>query len=289
MENDLTEDVIPTAEASRYSRGPVETLIPYAAREWLNLAVRWFHVFAGIMWIGQTYFFTWLDHALEKERQVWMVHSGGFYIVDKQKTPQLIDGKTLHWFKWEAFFTWLSGLILFVLVYHTGGLMVDDSVMKLTTLQAAGISIALIVVGWIVYDLLWISPIAKNETVAIVISYVILVAAIYGMTRIFSGRAAYMQIGAMLGTNMAFNVWMRILPAQRSLIGAVKEGRQPDMRLADVAKQRSKQNTFNIMPVVFIMLSNHFPVTTYGNDRNWLVLSALVLVGWGVAKVIRNR
>jgi uncharacterized membrane protein len=272
-----------------YSPPTVDAILSYTTREWLNLALRWFHVFAGIMWIGQTYFFTWLDHTLEKERQVWMVHSGGFYIVDKQKTPQLLPDKTLHWFKWEAIFTWVSGLVLFVLVYHTGGLMVDDSVLKLTAWQAAGLSVGLIFVGWVVYDRIWMSPLKNNEVAGAIVSYIILVAAIYGMTRLFAARAAYMQIGAMLGSNMALNVWERILPAQRSLIAAVKAGGQPDMRLADVAKQRSKQNTFNIMPVVFIMLSNHFPVTTYGSQYNWIVLSALVLVGWGVAKVIRTR
>src|SRR3954447_15587498 len=118
----------------------------YVVREWLNLAVRWTHVFAAIMWVGQTYFFTWLDHAFQKEKQIWMVHSGGFYIVDKQKQPELRD-QTLHWFKWEAFFTWLSGLVLLVLVYYTGGIMVDDSVHAMSNGMAITISVAMIVIG----------------------------------------------------------------------------------------------------------------------------------------------
>jgi uncharacterized membrane protein len=260
----------------------------YVIREWLNLALRWTHVFAAIMWVGQTYFFTWLDHAFSKESQVWMVHSGGFYIVDKQKRPELRQ-QTLHWFKWEAAFTFIFGFLLLILVYYAGGLMVDDSVMKLTVAQAVGISVAMFVVGWFVYDLLWISPLAKNEPVAVVISYLLIVATIYASLHIFAARAAYMQVGAMLGAYMALNVWIRIIPAQRQLIDAVTNGREPDMRLAERAKHRSKQNTFIVLPVVFIMLSNHFPVSTYGHRYNWAILAALVLVGWGVAKVIRTR
>ena len=260
----------------------------YLVREWLNIALRWTHVFAAIMWVGQTYFFTWLDHAFSKESQVWMVHSGGFYIVDKQKRPEL-RAQTLHWFKWEAMFTFVFGFLLLILVYYGGGLMVDDSVMKLSVARAVEISVAMIVVGWFVYDFLWISPLAKYEIPATIVSYLLIVATIYASVRIFAPRAAYMQVGAMLGAYMALNVWVRIIPAQRQLIDAVTNGREPDMRLAEVAKQRSKQNTFIVLPVVFIMLSSHFPVSTYGHRYNWAVLAVLVLVGWGVAKVIRTR
>src|SRR5438874_3060287 len=262
--------------------------VDYVVREWLNLALRWTHVFAAIMWVGQTYFFTWLDHAFSKESQVWMVHSGGFYIVDKQKRPEL-RAQTLHWFKWEAAFTFISGFLLLILVYYAGGIMVDDSVMKLSVARAVEISVAMIVVGWFVYDFLWISPLAKYEIPATIVSYLLIVATIYASVRIFAPRAAYMQVGAMLGAYMALNVWVRIIPAQRQLIDAVTNGREPDMRLAEVAKQRSKQNTFIVLPVVFIMLSNHFPVSTYGSRWNWEILAVLVLVGWGVAKVIRTR
>ena len=261
--------------------------MPYTLTEWLNLGVRWFHVFAGIMWIGQTYFFTWLDHTLHAEGNVWMVHSGGFYVVDKQTTPQLLP-KTLHWFKWEAALTWLSGTILFILVYWYGGIMSDESSMlhgRTAVLASAGI----IVAAWFLYDLLMISPLAKNDTASTIVCYLLLLGAIYGFTRLFTGRAAYMQTGAMLGTLMAWNVWVRILPAQRQLIGAVKDGRAPDMRLAEIAKKRSKQNTFMVVPVVFIMISNHFPVATYGSVYNWLVLAGLVILGWIAAAIIRSR
>ncbi len=260
----------------------------YVFREWLNLAFRWFHVFAGIMWIGQTYFFTWLDRRFHDEKQVWMVHSGGFYIVDKQKVPEMLPG-TLHWFKWEAMLTWLSGIVMFILVYYDGGIMVDPDVMPMPNGRAVLISVAWLVIAWFVYDLLWISPLSKNETAGAVVSYLLLAGAIYGATHIFSPRAAYLQIGAMLGTLMAWNVWARILPAQRQLISATKAGQPADMTLAERAKQRSKQNTFMVLPVVFIMLSNHYPVATFGNQYNWQILCALVLVGWAVAAVIRSR
>src|SRR5205823_5245279 len=150
-------------------------------------------------------------------------------------------------------------------------------------------SLALIAVGWFIYDFLWISPLRKQEMAGTILSYLLLVGAIVGALHLFAARAAYMQIGAMLGTFMAWNVWVRILPAQRQLIAATKAGQPADMRLADRAKNRSKHNTFIVVPVVFIMISNHFPVTTYGNQYNWAVLSALVLVGWGVAWFIRSR
>lgn len=257
-------------------------------REWLNLALRWTHVFAAIMWVGQTYFFTWLDHAFSKESQVWMVHSGGFYIVDKQKRPELRQ-QTLHWFKWEAMFTFVFGFLLLILVYYGGGLMVDTDVLRLQNWQAVAISVAMIVVGWFVYDFLWISPLAKNETAATVVSYLLIVATIFASIHIFAARAAFMQLGAMMGSYMALNVWVRILPAQRQLIDAVTNGREPDMRLAERAKLRSKQNTFIVLPVVIIMLSNHFPVALLGNRYNWQILAALVLAGWGIAKIIRTR
>jgi len=255
--------------------------------EWLNLALRWFHVFAGILWIGQTFFFTWLDGRFNKEDKVWMVHSGGFYTVDKLKVPQQLPA-TLHWFKWEAALTWLSGFVLLNLMYYHGGLMVDPDVANLGVWTAAGIGIASLVVGWVVYDLLWLSPLARNEAAGAAVSYVLVVAAAYGLSQTLSGRAAYMHVGAVLGTIMAANVWMRILPAQRQLIAAVKAGTAPDLTLAARAKQRSKHNTFMVVPVVLIMLSNHYPVATYGSRYGWIVLAALLLVGAGAAKILRR-
>lgn len=261
----------------------------YTLQEWLNLALRWTHVFAGILWVGATYYFTWLDrrfHTSDPD-QVWMVHSGGFYVVNKEKKPS--PAHTLHWFQWEAAATWLSGLPLLILVYYAGGLLVDNEPGKPSFAVAATIGMAVIFVGWKVYDLLWLSPLAKNEPAAIVVSYALLVALAWALPQAMSARAAYMHVGALLGTIMAANVWERILPAQRKMVRAVEEGREPDPVLAGRAKFRSKHNTYIVIPVVLIMISNHFPVTTYGHQHNWIVLAVLTLIGWGVAHVIRKH
>ncbi|HEV7796516.1 MAG TPA: urate hydroxylase PuuD [Pyrinomonadaceae bacterium] len=266
--------------------------------EWLNLIFRWVHVFAGIMWVGTTYYFTWLDARLTEEEkavadtgnvaQIWMVHSGGFYVVEKRKVPDLVS-RTLHWFRWEAGTTWLSGFALLVLVYYIGGgALVDPDVCDLKVSTAVGIGIGVLVVGWLVYDLMMISPLGKNEKAFAIIAYLLIVGTTYGLTRFLSGRAAYIHVGAIFGTIMAANVWMRILPAQKKMIAAINEGRKPDDKLSAQAKLRSKQNTFMAVPVVFIMISNHFPGVTYGDRYNWAVLSILILVGWIAAKFIRR-
>jgi uncharacterized membrane protein len=263
--------------------------------EWLNLLARWMHVFAAIIWVGSTYYFTWLDGRLTEEEkagvaggeraQVWMVHSGGFYVVEKQKKP---GPRELHWFRWEAALTWLSGAVLLVHGYYLGSYLIDTDVRDITQGTGIAIGVALLVVAWIVYDLMVASPLGRNELLFAVVSYALIVGAIYGLTHTLSGRAAYIHVGAMFGTIMVANVWMRILPAQRRMIAATKEGRTPDESLAARAKLRSKHNTFMAVPVVFTMISNHYPVTTYGNDYNWIVLSVLVLLGWGAAKIIRR-
>jgi uncharacterized membrane protein len=265
--------------------------------EWLNFIARWVHVFAGIMWVGTTYYFTWLDARMTEEEkalantgnapQIWMVHSGGFYLVEKRKVPDELSRK-LHWFKWEAGTTWLSGFALLVIVYYLGGgAMVDADVSSISVGAAIGVGIGTLVVGWIIYDLLMISPLGKNEILFAVIAYVLIVAAAFGLTRVLSGRAAYVHIGAMFGTIMAANVWMRILPAQRKMIEAIKAGNKPDERLAAQAKLRSKQNTFTAVPVVFLMISNHFGGTTTGG-YDWIHLAILVPAGWLAAKFIRR-
>ncbi len=265
--------------------------------EWLNLVVRWIHVFAGILWIGQTYFFTWLDgrlsaaeEAASKQNpgeQVWMVHSGGFYVVEKQKIPQLLPQK-LHWFRWEAAVTWLSGVILLILVYYMGGVLVDDSVANIRVGTGIAIGVGVLIVSWVVYDLMLQSPVGKSEAAFAVVSFILVAATAYGLTHVLSGRAAYIHLGAMFGTIMAANVWMRILPAQRKMVAALKEGRAPDATLAARAKLRSKHNTYMVVPVVFIMVSNHFPTASYGNRYNWQILAALILAGWAAAKMIRR-
>lgn len=266
--------------------------------EWLNLIARWIHVFAGIMWVGTTYYFTWLDARLSEEEkavantgsaaQIWMVHSGGFYVVEKRKIPDELSRK-LHWFRWEAGTTWLSGMALLIIVFYLGGgALVDADVSSISVNAAIALGVGVLVVGWIVYDLLMLSPLGKNEKLFAVLAYIIIVALTYGLTRVLSGRAAYIHVGAMFGTIMAANVWMRILPAQKKMIEAIKAGRKPDDALSGQAKLRSKQNTFMAVPVVFIMISSHFPGVTYGERNNWLILAILILAGWIAAKFIRR-
>ena len=266
--------------------------------EWLNVLFRWIHVFAGIMWVGTTYYFTWLDARLTEEEkaaastgvtpQVWMVHSGGFYVVERRKVPDLAS-RTLHWFRWEAGVTWLSGFALLVLIYYLGGgALIDRDVYDISVGWAVVLGIGVIVVSGFVYDVMMGSPLGRNEKAFAVIAYVLIVVLAFGLTRVFSARAAYIHLGAIFGTIMAANVWMHILPSQKRMIAALNEGRKPDESLAARAKLRSKQNTFLAVPVVFIMISNHFPGVTYGDRYNWLILSGLVLAGWIAAKFIRR-
>ncbi|MBC8028676.1 MAG: urate hydroxylase PuuD [Pyrinomonadaceae bacterium] len=266
--------------------------------EWLNLIFRWVHVFAGIMWVGTTYYFTWLDARLTEEEkaiantgnaaQIWMVHSGGFYLVEKRKVPDELSRK-LHWFRWEAGTTWLSGFALLVLVYYIGGgALIDPDVYDMSLGTAVALGIGVLVAGGLVYDVMMLSPLGRNEKAFAVVAYLLVVGSAYALTQVFTGRAAYIHIGAMFGTIMAANVWMHILPAQKKMIAAIREGRKPDDALSGQAKLRSKQNTFMAVPVVFIMISSHFPGVSYGEQYNWVILGVLVLLGWGAAKFIRR-
>jgi len=270
-------------------------------KEWLHLLLRWGHVFAGILWVGTTYYFTWLDGqfaALEKQfnqtpteknlpaKQVWMVHSGGFYSVEKLKVPNVFPEK-LHWFRWEAALTWLTGILLFALVYYHGGLLVSLEDARISPATAIWLSIGLLVAAVPVYDLLWFR-LLKNERLGVIVSLVLITALAWFLARFFTGRAAYLQMGAMFGTIMTANVWMRILPVQRRMVAALKAGNEPDQAGALRAKASSKHNTFLVVPVVFMMISNHFPSITYGRSDNWLLLSLLVLLGWGGAKLLRR-
>lgn len=265
--------------------------------EWLNFIARWVHVFASIMWVGTTYYFTWLDARLSEEEkairatgaaaQIWMVHSGGFYVVEKRKVPDELSRK-LHWFRWEAGTTWLSGFALLIIAYYLGGgALIDKDVADISLGAAVGVGVGALILGWLIYDLLMISPLGRNEKLFAVVAYFLVLGAAYGLTRVLSGRAAYIHMGAIFGTIMAANVWMRILPAQKKMIEAIKAGQKPDERLAAQAKLRSKQNTFMAVPVVFLMISNHFGGNTTGG-YDWIHMVVLIPIGWLAAKFIRR-
>jgi uncharacterized membrane protein len=259
-----------------------------ATLDWINLLVRWIHFGTGIAWIGSSFYFVWLDSHLTApeaprrgvEGEIWMVHSGGFYQVEKRLVGPGTMPRVLHWFKYEALFTWITGAILLTVVYYlTGGVyLVDPAVSALTPGQATIIAISAILLSWLIYNWLWQSPLGRTGWPATTISLVLLAVAVFGLTRLLSGRAAYIHIGAMLGTIMVANVWLRILPAQQRMIDATREGREPDFSEGRAAKRRSIHNSYMTFPVLFIMLSNHFP-QTYGGAYSWEVLALLIAAG----------
>ena len=255
--------------------------------EWLNLLVRWAHLITGIMWIGSSFYFVWLDSHLEKpktpkkgvEGELWMVHSGGFYQVEKHLIGPGGVPEKLHWFKWEATFTWITGfLLLWIVYYSTGGVyLVDPQIADITPTQGTLIGIGLLVFSWFFYDLLYRSKLGQSKFGnAIALGFVGAVA--YGLSHVFSGRAAYLHVGAMFGTWMVLNVWVHILPNQQKMINATQEGKIPDYELGKKGKARSMHNSYMTLPVLFIMVSNHFP-STYAHTWNWLVLLLLIFMG----------
>lgn len=256
-------------------------------RDLLDLVARWIHLIAGIMWIGNSMLFNWLDRNLyrakDDERHVgtmWMVHSGGFYEVEKKYLGPGEMPDVLHWFKWQSYTTWLTGAALLVLVYYmgAGSNMIDPEVYPLTEWQATGVGVGSIVLGFAIYDGIWRSPLKNVEGVAIALSLAFVCAWIYGLTHLLSGRAAFLHVGATLGTIMSGNVFFHIMPSQAEMIRATKAGREQDRRLGEAAKQRSIHNNYITFPVLFIMLSNHFP-STFGADMNWAVLGVLIVGG----------
>jgi uncharacterized membrane protein len=265
--------------------------MPASVFEWHNLILRWIHVLTGVFWIGQTYYFTKLEgrmaadeeaaRAAGRAPQVWMVHSGSFSLVEKQTSPKLLPTK-LYWFRWEALITWVSGFLLLVLLYYSGGLLLDDSVSSIGLWTGIAIGVGTLILGFTLYEGLWMSPLGRSPILAGTISYLLVVGLAYGLTHVISGRAAYIHVGALFGTIMTANVWMTILPATRKMLAALREGKPPDLKLAERAKRGTIHNTYMTVPLIFIMISNHFPTATYGRSDNWVILSALVLAG-GVA------
>ena len=260
------------------------------ASEWLQLLIRWVHLITGIAWIGASFYFVFLDNSLLPPRkkedadagiggELWAIHGGGFYVARKFKLAPDELPTPLHWFKWEAYWTWISGFALFVVMYyaHADVYMIDKSVADIAPWQAVALSVALLVVGWIFYDQLCKRLGLEREKALAVVMIAFFTAMAWGLSHVYSGRAMYLQIGAMIGTIMAWNVYFVIIPAQRKLVEAKERNVPPDPVYGLQGKQRSVHNNYFTLPVLFIMISNHYPMT-FGSRHAWLVLIAILLL-----------
>jgi len=257
--------------------------------DWLNLIIRFAHLITGIAWIGASFYFIWLDNHLEKppawkdekgvSGDLWAVHGGGFYEVAKYKLAPPTMPTTLHWFKWEAYTTWITGFLLLSLMFYVGAeaYLIDPRVANLTQLEAIGIGIGSIIIGAGSYEVLVRTSLKNHGLLLGFILIALLTALSYGLTQVFSARGAYMHIGAIIGTIMASNVFFGIIPSQKELVKAVEQGTQPNPKFGLNAKLRSTHNTYTTLPIIFIMISNHYPMT-YAHHANWIILVAITLI-----------
>lgn len=255
---------------------------------WTEYILRFAHVVAGISWIGSSFYFIWLDSAFETpekprknvDGEVFMVHGGFYYQVDKRKIYPGELPKTLHWFKWEATLTFITGFMLFGYMYllSDASLLIDRNVMDLSSFGAIGLALGLIVASWFIYDFIYHPSIMTNKTVNNALALILSIALMYGVTKIFSGRGAFIIVGVIYGTCMLLNVWVRILPGQAKMLKDAEEGKIPDYALGQKSKARSVHNTYFIFPVLFFMLSNHYP-SVYNHEYNWLLLMIIMVVG----------
>ena len=258
---------------------------------WANLAIRWLHLIAGIAWIGSSFYFMWLDSHLKRADdtpegvagELWSVHSGGFYRQMKFMVAPSDMPDELHWFKWEAYTTWISGFLLLSLIFYVGAdlNLIDKAKLDLKAWQAIAIGLGSLAAGWLVYDGLCRSPVGKNLKAFGVVWFLILTAAGYGLTRIFSDLGAFMHVGAIIGTVMAANVFLIIIPNQKKLVAQVLAGEAPDPSLGKQSKQRSVHNNYMTLPVLLIMISNHYPMI-FAAPLNWLWLAGLGISGWSI-------
>ena len=256
--------------------------------EWVSAVIRWLHVIAGIAWIGSSFYFIHLDLSLKARPGLpagvkgdeWQVHGGGFYHMMKYLVAPAQMPDSLTWFKWEAYTTWLSGFSLLVLVYYLGAdiFLIDKSVLDLTATQAASIAFVSLAVSWLAYEALCRSPLGRHEVAMAVVGYVYLVALTYGFTHVFSGLGAFTQIGALIGTIMVANVFVIIIPFQKKTVEAMIAGKEPDPAWGAIGKQRSVHNNYLTLPVVFLMLSNHYPLL-FATRYNWLIVAIVLLIG----------
>jgi len=259
--------------------------------EWLNIAVRLMHITFGIAWIGASFYFVWLENALNRTKNVreelagnlWAVHGGGFYYLEKYKVAPKEIPKDLHWFKYEAYFTWLSGFCLLFVVYYFNAkaMLIDKNVLDMSPLAAISIGVGSFILGWVIYVALCKTPLVKKGIWFATICFLIAVGFAYGYCHVFSSRGAYIHVGALLGTIMAGNVFFVIIPAQKAMVNAAKKGEWLNPELGKNAGLRSLHNNYFTLPVLFVMISNHFP-STFGNEQPWLVLAIISLGTAGV-------
>ena len=257
--------------------------------DWLELVLRWLHLITGIAWIGASFYFVWLDNSLEEpprwkidsgvKGELWAVHGGGIYEVGKYRLGPAKLPETLHWFKWEAYSTWLSGMVLMVLIFYVGAdtYLIDPRISELSRIEAIMFGISFIVGGWLLYELLCSTAIVTNGAAIALCLTLSAAVASWALTSLFSGRGAFIHLGAMIGTIMAGNVFRVIIPSQRALVAAIQAGEEPDSAWGAKAKLRSTHNNYFTLPILFIMISNHYPVT-YAHTHNWLILLALIVI-----------
>jgi uncharacterized membrane protein len=266
--------------------------------EWASLLVRWLHVVAAIAWIGSSFYFIHLDLSLKPRSglpqgvrgDAWQVHGGGFYHMVKYLVAPARMPDGLTWFKWEAYTTWLSGFALLVIVYYLGAelYLIDTSVLDLTAPTAAGIAFVSLALAWLAYEALCRSALGRHEVALALVGYAFLVALTYGFTHVFSGRGAFTQIGALIGTIMVANVFVIIIPNQKKTVAALLAAKEPKAAWGEQAKQRSVHNNYLTLPVVFLMIANHYPLM-FATRLNWLIVAIVLAVGPVIRHFFNSR
>ncbi len=256
--------------------------------DWLSLILRWAHITAGIGWIGASFYFMALDFSLRHrdglpegvKGESWAVHGGGFYHIQKYMVAPEEMPKDLKWFQWESYATWLTGFALMSVVYYWQAdiYLIDPSVLALSKPQAIGISVAVLAASWLIYDALCKSPLKENQPAMFAVLFVLFVGAAFGLDQIFSARAVFLHIGAMIGTIMTGNVFFTIIPNQKIVVADLKAGKTPNPEFGKIAKLRSTHNNYLTLPVLFMMISNHYPMT-FGHPMNWVVIALILPIG----------
>ncbi len=263
--------------------------------EWANLLLRWAHMIVGIGWIGTSFYFVALDYSLHREKTkkgvfgaAWQVHGGGFYHVEKYTVAPPHLPPHLHWFQWEAYLTWVTGFGLMIVQYylHANAYLIDPAVMALTPLQAIAISIVSLLAGWVIYDVLCRFLGERMFLLAIGV-FALILAASFLYTKVYSGRGAFLHVGAFVGTIMAFNVFAVIIPNQKKMVAQLVRGEEPEARYGRIGKQRSLHNNYLTLPVLVMMVSPHYPFLS-SHPQGWLVV-ALILVSGGLFRHVLNR